>query len=112
MATKTTLTLKQQAAEWARKQKQLPNLIIGHYLAYGQNTWEAMTEEHLKAAIQAEYDKAAKEERENKEKLARGEKGISWCWYAPEFAEALDRGAFELAHMSYELRRQIIKDFL
>jgi late competence protein required for DNA uptake (superfamily II DNA/RNA helicase) len=93
--------------EWGAKQKVPPSLIIAHYINKGDQFWSQLTEEELETQLKKLYAEEKKEEEEVKTGVRHAIKMIT-----VSFTKILSRGAYELAHLDYSLKCEIIKKYI
>lgn len=93
--------------EWGAKQKVPPSLIIAHYINKGDEFWSQLTEKKLETQLKKLYAEEKKEEEEVKSGVRHTINMIT-----VSFTETLSRGAYELAHLDYSLKCEIIKKYI
>ena len=100
-----------QVQEWANKQNTFPTLIVAHLVTIANRVLSQITQEELEALIQEEYKKEMEREKEEQEEK-KNKTTFHINPLSASFTEALYRGAYDLAHLDYDLECDIIKKYL
>lgn len=111
MGRRTKKELKQLVEEYRIKCPVLPCLVVSHYIAVGQNTWESKSiKEDIERAIKKKYDEE-KQQMEEAKKVKPGEV-LKISLISADFNKDIVEEAYKLSQIDYELRREIIKKYI
>ena len=108
---RTKKELKQLVEDYGVKCPVVPCLVISHYIAVGQKTWESKSiKEDIEKVVQKKYDEEQQQMEEAKS--SKPGKTVKINLISADFNKIIIEEAYKLSQMDYELRCAIIKKYI